>query len=328
MRGKVVFVTTALWASAALAADVLYQTDFDNLMVGLTLPYPGHPHHGGWYSAYAPGDAYGEIQELIANDGRALHEHTDITNNTGEQTIDRRDLIPPDLQATPIITLSVDFYCHTSDWWAVNTYMANLSVWGGPHPGFEITGFRVSGGNGVPKIDTGVGVVIYGFNGSDNNDHIPLTVGQNLAWDSWHSVTLVIDHANDTYVSITVDGETEDLTGYLPPRSFDGSQWVRGQLMEYIIAQIVPTDWSNPPDETDDEVYWDNLTILVETGDVIPGDVDGDGDVDLNDLALLLTAYGSCEPDPGYDPRADFDSNGCIDLSDLATLLANYGFGT
>jgi len=58
------------------------------------------------------------------------------------------------------------------------------------------------------------------------------------------------------------------------------------------------------------------------------GDVDGDGDVDLNDLAALLSAYGACTGDPSYNPDADFDDSGCVDLSDLATLLSNYGTGT
>jgi len=60
---------------------------------------------------------------------------------------------------------------------------------------------------------------------------------------------------------------------------------------------------------------------------VVPGDVNGDGDVDLGDLAELLAAYGTCDGDAGYDQDADFDDSGCIDLSDLATLLSNYGTG-
>jgi len=56
-----------------------------------------------------------------------------------------------------------------------------------------------------------------------------------------------------------------------------------------------------------------------------PGDVDGDGDTDLSDLAALLAAYGTSTGHPGYNPAADFDNSGTIDLSDLAFLLSDYG---
>lgn len=53
----------------------------------------------------------------------------------------------------------------------------------------------------------------------------------------------------------------------------------------------------------------------------VPGDVDGDGDVDLTDLALMLGSFG-CDTPPCV---GDLDHDGDTDLSDLATLLANYG---
>lgn len=56
-----------------------------------------------------------------------------------------------------------------------------------------------------------------------------------------------------------------------------------------------------------------------------PGDVDGDGDVDLTDLSTLLGAFGTCAGDAAFTTAADFDGNGCVELSDLAVLLANFG---
>lgn len=55
------------------------------------------------------------------------------------------------------------------------------------------------------------------------------------------------------------------------------------------------------------------------------GDLDGDNDVDLADLALLLSSYGLCDGDPGYLPAADLEPDGCVNLADLALLLSNYG---
>jgi hypothetical protein len=66
-------------------------------------------------------------------------------------------------------------------------------------------------------------------------------------------------------------------------------------------------------------------TFTLTPGAQCPGDVDGDGDTDLNDLAALLAAYGSFVGDPNYNPAADFDGDGDVDLTDLAFLLSDYG---
>jgi hypothetical protein len=70
-------------------------------------------------------------------------------------------------------------------------------------------------------------------------------------------------------------------------------------------------------------VYMDDVSVFIQGGCV--GDLDGDGDTDLADLAELLGAYGSVTGDPNYNPDADLDNDDDVDLADLAELLGDYG---
>ena len=63
--------------------------------------------------------------------------------------------------------------------------------------------------------------------------------------------------------------------------------------------------------------------VTVEGGPA--GDLNGDGHVSIEDLALLLSSFGTCAGDPGFLPAADIDGDDCVGLVDLATLLSNFG---
>jgi nitrous oxidase accessory protein NosD len=75
-------------------------------------------------------------------------------------------------------------------------------------------------------------------------------------------------------------------------------------------------------DETDTA---DNTCLGSIVTVTIPGDVDGDFNVDLYDAVKLLTHYGAKTGQPAYDPVCDIDGNGNIDLYDAVELLTNYG---
>ena len=259
------FVLAMLILAMPVQAVVVYETGFDNLSAGPTLAPPGNPGQDGWLSESAPPGALGEIQASVAHPGLALHEFGPAANGCGSQTIDSRNITPPDLVTTPVVTLRADFFCRSSDLSTMNPYTANLSVNGGPHPGFGIIGFSLGSGNGTPRDEAGIGVSVSRFNGVDNNDPISLTVGQGLTWDQWHTIRLALDQASDTWLYVEVDGQRQDLRGFAPPRDYDGAMWRRGQLMESIVAQIIPCPW-DPPDATDDDVYWDNLELTVAPG--------------------------------------------------------------
>lgn len=66
-----------------------------------------------------------------------------------------------------------------------------------------------------------------------------------------------------------------------------------------------------------------NIVAWQGCASTCPGDIEGDGDVDLQDLALLLAHFGTASGAQHGD--GDTDSDGDVDLQDLANLLADFG---
>ncbi len=62
-----------------------------------------------------------------------------------------------------------------------------------------------------------------------------------------------------------------------------------------------------------------NITIK------LMGDVNGDGRVDLRDLALAVRAFGSAPSGPNWNPFADVNGDGKVDLKDVALIARNFG---
>ena len=52
-----------------------------------------------------------------------------------------------------------------------------------------------------------------------------------------------------------------------------------------------------------------------------PGDVNGDGTVNIFDLLALLKVLGGAETDPGYISRAELNDDGSVNIFDLLDLL-------
>lgn len=69
----------------------------------------------------------------------------------------------------------------------------------------------------------------------------------------------------------------------------------------------------------DDEVW----AISVNAGNPCPADLDGDGDIDIGDLAILLSNFGT--PGGASADDGDLDGDGDVDITDLAGLLSVFG---
>jgi len=124
----------------------------------------------------------------------------------------------------------------------------------------------------------------------------------------------LIVYANDTII--------QTLLVYLAPRAHATIRFYwETSAQPYGNYNI--TAYAGPvSDETDTT---DNTCLGSVVTVTIPGDVDGDFDVDLYDAVKLLTHYGAKAGQPAYDPVCDIDGNGNIDLYDATELLTNYG---
>jgi len=97
---------------------------------------------------------------------------------------------------------------------------------------------------------------------------------------------------------------TWNTTGVTP-----GNYTLKGE------AALVPFEY-NPANN----VYIDG-TIKIR----ILGDLNGDGKVDIKDLALAALAFGSYVGHPRYNPDADVNQDGKVDIRDLARIALNFG---
>ncbi len=77
--------------------------------------------------------------------------------------------------------------------------------------------------------------------------------------------------------------------------------------------------------QDDAMVSFDNVELNVDLNDLLPGDADCDGDVDVTDLGILATNYGVTGPIAAVWGDGDFDQNGLVNVSDLGALATNYG---
>jgi hypothetical protein len=80
---------------------------------------------------------------------------------------------------------------------------------------------------------------------------------------------------------------------------------------------------SIPPIPFDTDTADKNVSISVAVS--IPGDVLGEGKVDMGDVVTILRAFASTPGMPNYNPNCDLEDTGRIDMGDVVIALRNFG---
>jgi hypothetical protein len=68
-----------------------------------------------------------------------------------------------------------------------------------------------------------------------------------------------------------------------------------------------------------------NLSAATSVVLTIPGDINGDFKVTMDDVMALLYAFGSTPGKPNWNPNCDIDGNGRVDMGDVIIALRNFG---
>jgi len=92
--------------------------------------------------------------------------------------------------------------------------------------------------------------------------------------------------------------------------------WNKGAYTLKAFVTIVSAE----TDTTDNTFIYGTIKVTV------PGDVDGDMDIDIYDIVRISSAYGAKKGEPRYYANADIDSNDEINIYDVVIATSRYGY--
>ncbi|MFN0136655.1 MAG: LamG-like jellyroll fold domain-containing protein [Phycisphaerae bacterium] len=154
------------------------------------------------------------------------------------------------------------------------------------------------------------------------------SVGGSITPGVWHHVAFVADRESGAdELRIYIDGQIDVVYSGVPVPTLDNSaalQILRPSGVRPIIAIDEPAIYEAALTSADVQQIFNTASRCLDLPPC-PGDLNGDGVIDLFDLASLLANFGT--PSGAHGGMGDVTGDGSVDLTDLATLLANFGSG-
>jgi hypothetical protein len=185
-----------------------------------------------------------------------------------------------------------------------------------------------SGNCSTNYVDNNTGYVTITATYSGDANNLPsngsatLTVFVNVTSGTKVTVTptnnLTLTFANVTAAGIVVANATPTVPA--PPLDLVGPYYTITVTASFSgnVTVSIAFDGSNMTD-----AQKSGLQMMQYTP--IPGDINGDGTVDVYDAILLAAAYGSTPGSSNWNPSADINGDGIVDIYDAIILAAHYG---
>ncbi|MCA9242449.1 MAG: hypothetical protein KDA32_00730 [Phycisphaerales bacterium] len=130
----------------------------------------------------------------------------------------------------------------------------------------------------------------------------PLLRDPNAAADSWQPDGYCVERRAPGGDWVLIGEITDGSTSFFDEDPIDGAT--------YRVTAKGPFGGSRPSNEK-------------ATG--LRSDINGDGEVGIADLAVLIASFGKCEGEPGYEAQSDLTGDDCVGLEDLSLLLGDFG---
>jgi len=159
----------------------------------------------------------------------------------------------------------------------------------------------------ITNLTTLKNIVGQGF-----STHINVTVTNQGDYTETFNVTV---YANQTIIAIFYNATLTSGNSTIVAFTWNTTGFAKGNYTIWAYAWPVPGET-----DTADNTLADGVVYVG-----IPGDVDGNGKVEIKDLLLLAKAYGTNPHSPNWKPNLDVNSDDKVDIKDILMAAKNYG---
>lgn len=142
---------------------------------------------------------------------------------------------------------------------------------------------------------------------------------QNLEYNVWYRQTTEVNMTENRITSVSITNLATGAAATVEP-----IDWYLGGGAAPTLPHATSFRLFTGGATAGNIAAWDNFSIASSCGGApCPADLDGSGDVSLQDLAILLANFGRTDNPPAN--AGNLDGDGDVDLQDMATLLAVFG---